>query len=156
MTHTEHTTQPALPRRASFWASHIGNFISQKISARIKRLIFLSSVVGFLKDISSPDKDMLVKLNKVLKLAHNDDAIILPFYVHSWLWKKCEINTAIEINGQQVPLYRLLDMRLNTASFDNIAAYFIEKAPKWIIYGPEKTIAHDLEVLFSTIPALRH
>lgn len=145
---------PKSGKRPSFWARHISPFLSQKISARVKRMVFLSSVVGLLENITTPDKEMLEKLNAVLKLAHNQDAIALPIYVHSWLWKECDVNTCVEIDGQSVPLFKLLETKMSGEGFKKVAAYLMNIAPNWMVYGSEQVIAKDLELLFDNAPRL--
>ncbi len=152
------TTQPAsqgMHRQDAFWLRTIRQFLSERISARIKRLIFLSSVFGLVGNVNNPSKDTMSKLNTVLKLAHNNDAIAFPMYIHSWLWRNCDPNLKVQIDGETVSLADLLrnvteatDMTWQGSQFKLLAEYLTQIAPQWIVYGPTQMIAKDLEVLF--------
>lgn len=153
MSTIEHTHLPE--RRRSFWMQKIGNFLCQRISGRVKRLIFLSSVFGLIENVSAPSKDTLSKLNKVLRLAHNNDAIAFPIYIHSWLWSNCEPTRKVLIDDSEVSLTELLSdinecslRETHAGVFNKLAKYLSNIAPEWIVYGPTQMIAKDLEVLF--------
>lgn len=141
--------------KQSFWMKKLGNFLCQRISGRVKRLIFLSSVFGLIENINAPSKDTIQKLNTVLKLAHNNDAVAFPIYIHSWLWSNCEPNRRVLIDNSEVSLSELLSdisemdfQEEQTTVFNKLAKYLSNIAPEWIVYGPTQMIAKDLEVLF--------
>lgn len=140
----------------SFWSRIISRYLSRKFSMRLKRMIFLSSVLGLLEDIQKPDKEMMSKLNDILKLAHHKDAIAFPFYIHSYLWRNCNTDICLSVGGQQIPLTELSGSSMTTTNYLTLARYLIKSAPRWMIYGSEYTVAHDLEVLFKSVPDLLH
>lgn len=132
----------------SFFKRHLTKFLCEYVPWRIKRLIFLSSVIGFIEGIREPDKEYVQKLNEILKLAHHDDAIALPMYIHSWLWKKCDDEVSIEINGVDAKVTDLAKIQIPPLYFSKIASFLISNAPAWIVYGNVETVAKDLEILF--------
>ena len=139
-----------------FWSRLINRYLTRKFSLRFKRMIFLSSVLGLLENIQTPDKEMMSKLNEILKLAHNNDAIAFPMYIRSFLWRNCDVETCLSVDGRQVPLTELSGSRMTTANYLALARYLINSAPKWMVYGSEQAVAQDLEILFKSVPKLFH
>lgn len=153
-THHSHDVRRA--KGPSFWSRLINRYLTKKFSLRFKRMIFISSVLGLLENIQTPDKEMMSKLNDILKLAHNNDAIAFPMYIHSFLWRNCDTETCLPIDGRQVPLTELSGSNMTVANYHALARYLINSAPRWMIYGSEQTIAKDLELLFKSVPQLLH
>ena len=139
-----------LQKGISFWRQYFINLLCEKLPSRIKRLIFLSSIMGVVERVDTPDQEMLSKLNTVLKLAHKNDALLFPMYIHSWLWKNCQVKDCINIDGRQVQITSLTHTLIPQSSFGTIAEYLISKAPKWIIYDSTQAIAKDLQLMFDS------
>lgn len=117
-------------------------------------MIFLASVVGLLENIHTPDKALLAKLNDVLKLAHRNDAIAFPILIHSYIWKNCDMETCLPIDGKLVPLAKLSSSHMTIPHYRALARYLMLSSPRWMIYGSENQIADDLQMLFKNIPEL--
>lgn len=143
-----------LSYKASFWGQIFSRFLMEHIPSRIKRLIFLSSIIGMIERVETPDQEMLNKLNEVLKLAHNNEAMVLPFHIHSWLWKKCDPEASIEVNGQNICMINIANANLGKTGFLQVAEYLISKAPEWIVYDSNQVIAKDLELVFKNITTI--
>jgi hypothetical protein len=116
------------------------------VPRRFKRMIFLSSIVGAVKDIKNPDKATLDKLNHLLHLAHNNNAIAFPMYIHSWLWKQPICTQRIQLQSTEVSIKDIGKSVLNRLDVVCLAKYFIENAPLWLIYSTDRLIAKDLEI----------
>jgi hypothetical protein len=119
-------------------------------------MIFLSSALGLIENINNPDNEMLIKLNKVLRLAHDKNAIKFPMAIHSWLWKRRINDQFITVDGKQI-LYRDLIDSANAEAIDfsKVAKSLIDIAPPWTVYSRLPTIAKDLEVMFKNVHQLR-
>lgn len=144
----------ALYKKAPFWHQFFSRFLTDHVPSRIKRLIFLSSIIGMIKKVETPDQEMLNKLNDVLKLAHNNEAMALPIHIHSWLWKNCDLNTSIKIDGKDLSITNIAEANLGRNSLIQVAEYLVSKAPEWIVYGSEHAIAKDLELVFKNVSYL--
>lgn len=131
----------------SFLRKHLSKFLMHKVSPRIKRLIFLSSVFSLFENTTTASDATLTKLNSVLKLAHNQDAIAFPMYIRSWLWNECEPQKKILVNGEELSLGELLQQQRTPEVLEKIAAYLMSIAPSWIVYSDNKSIAKDLDIL---------
>lgn len=151
---THHSHDVLRAKRPSFWTRLITRYFNKRFSTNFKRMIFLASVVGLLEDIKSPDKALMAKLNSVLKLAHNNDAIALPILIHSYLWKNCDTDTFLPVNGKMIPLSEISRSEMSASNYRALARYLISSAPRWMVYGSEQTIASDLENMFKNVPQL--
>lgn len=151
---THHSHDARRTKGPSFWTRLITRYFNYQFSTHFKRMIFLASVVGLLEDIKSPDKATLAKLNNVLKLAHHNDAIALPILIHSYLWKNCDTDTCLPVNGKLTPLSELSGSEMSASNYRALARYLIASAPRWMVYGSEQAIAEDLEKLFKNVPQL--
>lgn len=156
MTSTTVTPPATLNRskKPSLFNRLFTRYVNHRFSKQFKRMIFLASVVGLLENIHSPDKAMLAKLNEVLKLAHHNDAIAFPILIHSYLWKNCDMDTRLPVNGESVPLSKLSGSHMTLSHYRALARYLMLSSPKWMIYGSENQIAEDLEMLFKHMPNL--
>ena len=151
---TRHTHDARRAKGPSFWTRLITRYFNYSFSTPFKRMIFLASVIGLLENIHSPDKATIAKLNNVLKLAHHNDAIALPILIHSYLWRNCDKDTRLPVNGQLVPLSELSGSEMSPSNYRALARYLVGSAPRWMVYGSEQTIAEDLEKLFKNVPQL--
>lgn len=134
--------QPSIIKRV------IHNTLDRRIPRRFKRLIFLSSVLGVIKGLKKPDADAIDKLNRALHIAHNKDAMLFPMQIHSWIWRDRLESLDIELDDRIVSVTTLSQTKLDNSDFFRIALYFIEHAPKWLIYGSIRQIAADLQTMF--------
>ncbi len=144
----------ALAKKAPFWRQFMSRFLMDHVPSRIKRLIFLSSIIGVIEHVETPDQEMLNKLNTVLKLAHNNEAMALPIHIHSWLWKDCDLESSFNVEGKELNITSIASANLNKSGFLKVAEYLISKAPEWIIYDSEQAIAKDLEIVFKNVPCV--
>lgn len=151
---THHSHDARRAKGPSFWSRLITRYFNQRFSTQFKRMIFLASVVGLLENIHSPDKAMMAKLNEVLKLAHHNDAIALPILIHSYLWRNCDKDTCLPVNGHLTPLMELSGSEMSASNYRALARYLMGSAPRWMVYGSEQRIAEDLEKMFKNVPQL--
>lgn len=133
---------------SSFLKRLLCSTLDRHTPRRFKRLIFLSSVIGVVKGMKSPDEGAIEKLNEVLRIAYNKNAMQFPMQVHSWIWNDRLRTLDIELEDRIVSVTTLTQTKLDEQDFIHIAHYFIDNAPKWLIYGSIRQIAKDLETLF--------
>ena len=133
-------------RPKGFVSRVIHRFLKYRLSCRIKRMIFLSSLLGFTKCKDLPSIDTIIKINEVLGLAHDVEAIKLPIFIRTWLWNH-EFDEEITVSNRRILLSQFYDIQLSRNEFERLADYIISKAPDWLIYAGKDTICNDLESL---------
>lgn len=134
------------PIKRSLWGRIKHHVLNYKLSNRIKRLIFLSSFFGYIKRDDGLSIETMVKLNSVLTLAHNVNAMEFPILIRTWLWDH-ELEEGIKLGDRYIVLSEFYKNTFSRSDFDGIADFLISKAPSWMIYGPRETISKDLECL---------
>ena len=149
--HCEAEPQTKKPGRISGWLDRL---LKKKLSYRLKRMIFLSSVLGLVENIQHPDNELLSKLNSVLKLAHDKQALKFPIMIHSWIWRRQKDNV-IYLDGRAVPISELVNLHEGDVDFDQIAAYLFNAAPDWVVYSKFPTVSEDLRKLFDEVKEMK-
>lgn len=128
--------------------------LKKKLSYRLKRMIFLSSVLGLVENIQHPDNELLGKLNTALKLAHDKQALKFPILIHSWIWRRQRGNV-ININGREILMSDLLQLKDQDLDFDQVASYLFHAAPEWVVYSKLPAFSEDLKKLFHSVKDLK-
>lgn len=111
--------------------------LTTKLPTRTKRLIFLASFTAMVENTTSLSSQAVSKLNHLMALATNEAAIQLPVRLSAAIW-----------NGK-----RLEDFcggcchSLECMSYEQrgeVCRRISEMAPKWLHYGAEDDIVHDI------------
>lgn len=145
------TSRESAPTSLSF-KSIFHKALQLYLPTKTKRLIFLSSVVASIENVTNPDKELLSKLNELLCLSHEKEAINLPMYVHGILWKN-------EIKSIKCPscfdgigsVCDVKEMQLTKPQIRALSNVIINKTPPWMIYGTRKEIRDDLSIVFQNL-----
>ena len=136
----------------SKWFEHIAEV---KLSNRLKKLIFIASTIGLIKNEKSPEQKLLDKVNDVFSIAKGSAGIGLPMAAKGLIWRDICDRPIGEINGE--PIYATcIDKREFTSEErNNLIQFFIDRAPKWLRYDTEQVMKSDLEKIINNLPALR-
>ena len=130
-------------------------FLGQVLPKRMKRLIFVSSFIAHIKNSTNPDKELLSKINKLLLLSSNDDALLLPVQLHQQIWQKVVLKDVltdknIEIDDiSQIASYSFKKPQIRTLSEE-----IIRVIPNWLLYGSKTQIRSDLICIFQNMDIL--
>ena len=142
-------------QRPSLWTQLIYFFI-ERTSRRFKRLIFLASVLGQLGIQRMHETTITVKLNRVLKIAHNDDAIKFPMYVHSWIWMFGNEAPQVQMGRESILLPSIDITSLTHREIRYLADFFYTHAPSCLIYSSRAVMYKDLERLIRNVKSMRN
>lgn len=137
----------------------ISNYIAKKVGMylprKIKRLVYVSSILALIDDIKAPSNEITRKLNVVLGLGSNDSSIALPMYIHSFIW-----STVIKEHREEFDKFRL-SIKSNqesgyptTNSYKEVISFFCNNAPEWLRYGSAELLSQDLKTMFNIMPML--
>lgn len=108
---------------------------------RMKRLIYVSSILAVVNNSLQLDRDMVVRLNEVLKLAHTTVASMrLPIQLSKVIWKNSEL---FKTHFEALKQASLKD----ACAIDSIRI-IVDATPDWMAYNTKEEIANDLITLF--------
>lgn len=137
----------------NFFTRFLARLAEVKLSRRLKRLIYISSIFGVIKQIKDPDMTLITKLNEIFKVARYPDAFIFPMYIKSMIWKSAATRSVI-INNKEVPVAGLKCRGLNNEEREEIGVYFAANAPEWLRYGSNTVMVSDVSLLLKQIDLL--
>lgn len=131
-------------------------FLSNIFSPRVKRMIFLSSFLAYVQGTNHPDKELLVKLNKLLNLAQLDDAVMAPSMLNQKIWgATLPRDEPLGNSGIMLKeLDQIQDYKIFVSQARKISDSVIKNAPEWLRYGSNKQIRSDLITLLTNYKAL--
>lgn len=147
MTTTFDQINPTKARGENWILKKFHQFLKHKLSTRIKRMIFLSSLLGFTRSKDLPSIDTIIKINEVLGLAHDVDAIKLPIFIREWVWNH-EFQEDILVSNRRIKLSQFYDLELSKNELERLVDYIISKTPDWLVYASRDIVSYDLKSLY--------
>lgn len=129
------------------WYHKLGTWVLIKyLPARAKRLVFLACVFAYVTDMDMPSDETIHKLNKVLNLSHDDDAIKFPVMIRHVIWKSLDQPIILE-DGREVKTFKDIIQTKEDQMFDQVVRILIDRAPAWTKYGSDKVVFNDLQLM---------
>ncbi len=132
---------------------YVYKWLYKKIPKRVKRLIFVSSVLGLLDMDKKITNELIMKINALLRVAHNSDAMYFPIAVKSFIWKKIINNPVLDIDGVQYKITDISTIKNIDSHFDSLAKFLLESMPEWLVYGSSSLMEYDIQVLCQKVLA---
>lgn len=119
-------------------------------SERGKRIFFIATLQAQLRGSSDLDDVELSKINSVLHLFSDKDALNLPFALYELVWQK----RGIDQLAQELVAAKDADLRMQMEIARSVSARIIEASPKWMRYGKgdTKKMMDDLLQLLTIQP----
>ena len=120
--------------------------VSQKIlPRRTKRLILYASLTAQLRQQSELDTQTLVKLNDVMRLSGEVDAMKLPAYLREAIWRGRE---QIDIPDS------FFSRHPDPKDMDNTVKTLSQAIPQWLRYDRDPEIVKELRKYFTHVSEL--
>jgi len=147
--------------RRGFFGTRIASALARSCSRRVKRLIYISSIMGLLEQVKDPDMQVVGKLNEIFKIAKHPEAFTFPMYIKSFIWKDVG-NMAVQVDEQtSLAIPQILSCDLSTRECTAIGEHFAKRAPAWLKYASLELMVEDVVRLvhqlksFHAQPAMR-
>ena len=123
------------------------NIIGKVLPNNTKRIVLLSTLAANIVDIKYGDDEIIHKLNDLLLLCNDDNALKLPITLSKVIWK-------YDDTGELSNIY----YRYNNSTFivKGIVTKIISKIPKWLMYDNTDIVKIDIEELLNACNTLRH
>jgi len=117
-----------------------------------KKIIMLSSVAARIRDTTDPDRDIAAKLNHVLALSNDDDALLLPMQLSRRIWSSpIQINCSTKAESEFKDLNDFHLMPLSSTQIRIVSDQIVKNTPDWLRYGSNREMKKDvLKVLMSS------
>lgn len=120
---------------------------------KVKRMIFVSSLAAYLRDIDQPEDEVLQKLNSVLKLSSDYRAMRFPIVFHSYIWDSFDTGTitdkGIACESDTLKGFRLVGLSKPQARI--VTDKIIDYIPDWLRYASKNQTRNDVYRLFVTL-----
>lgn len=124
---------------------------------KVKRLIFISSITGYLRGIQTPESALAERLNALMNMGNRSNSLLFPIMFNSQIW--CEFNPDHELKCRGLNYHDLIKFKEGTAtSMKNLRILsnaFIDNSPHFLMYGSKKEMRSDLMRLFKNIQGLQ-
>lgn len=121
------------------------------ISNKFKRLIYISSLIGVFSEIDNPDKELVEKLNNLLRLANTSNSIASNMKVHSIIWGENFSKNKLDINGQVVNIGEVFKKERSMYDYRCIAEKIADLSPEWLRYGSRAQMSRDVITMIDEI-----
>jgi hypothetical protein len=112
--------------------------LDRHLPERTKRLLFLASFSAQLKAPQEFNGEMLHKLNKMLELSTDDAALKFPIHISHAIWRNRPLELGVRIDSKALP---------DQTEVRGIGLRIVSAMPKWLRYGDECKMLHDVERL---------
>ena len=128
----------------------IANTFNKMLSNHMKRLVFISSLVGLVYQVKDADMKVITKLNNVFKLADHAEAMQLPVRVKSVIWKDKDLNV-LGKSGKVIHLSDVQLAKLEKEDVERLSTQVASQAPWWLKYSDYEAMKADVVKLFLQI-----
>ena len=114
------------------------------LSWKIRRLIFLSSLYGVVRDVNHVDKENAKRLVKALNIAIRPDSVQLPVAVKSVIWSH-RVEEGIYVGGRHLHVQDLGSHEVKDGEREELAKWVIKKMPDWLHYAKSAQMLYDVK-----------
>lgn len=129
----------------------LNRLLYKALPRRIRRLVFIASVVGYLHDSVNVPDALIDKLNRLLNLAHDPNAIRFPIVIHNVIWRSLKEVSLAEHGIVASSLKEYIKNLKTEEEISQLADLLIENAPCWTLYEKPEVIEKELKVLLHAI-----
>lgn len=124
-------------------------FLDKTLPPKVKRLIFISSITGYLREIHTPESALAERLNNLMNIGNRSNALLLPIMFNSKIW--CNFNPTTELKLKGIIYKDLIKFNNPKTSMKDLrilSNMFITNSPIFLRYGSKKMMRNDLIHLF--------
>ncbi len=143
-------TNTSSVREGGFIYNQLSVLFNKLFSRRMKRLVFISSIVGLVYKVKDPDIKVISKLNAILDLANSPQAMELPYRVKSVIWKDKDLNI-LGHDGKAIHIEDVKTFEMDSTDIDNLSTQVVSQTPWWLKYSSTEVMCSDLKTLFKQI-----
>lgn len=135
-------------KKPSFISKCLKNLAMKRLPSRMKRLMFISSALGFLYKVNASNMEVINNLNDILNVTKNPSAMAFPMYIKDVIWSDLS-DDKIVINGRTMTISSIDLTSLSNNERADIADYFATNIPYWLRYSDIISIRNDLLLILN-------
>lgn len=127
----------------------VPSILGKVLSKRTKRIIFVSSFIAHIQNCQSSNKTLLSKLNTLMELSSDDNALDLPMRFHNRIWANAQIDEIFrEKNLQLLSINEIVHMEFSSPQIRTMSEQIVKTTPDWLKYDSNTKMRADLIKLF--------
>lgn len=142
-------------KRPGIVSRYFSNVARTKTPRKVKRLIYLSTILGMLQNQKDPDIELVKKLNEIFQVARDPNAYLFPMHIRSMIWKG-HCGSTIKLVRGVVPITEIKNLNLTDTDATDIGVYFAEHSPEWIRYGSNDLLISDVKKMLQQLMDYNH
>ena len=126
------------------------------LPSNVKRLIFISSITGYLRGIQTPQSALAERLNKLMHIGTRSNSLLFPIFISSSIWSDFDPDKKLKEKG--LVFSQVINSKDNHVSMKDLrilSNVVIENSPEFLRYGSKKEMRGDLIHLFKNINGLQ-
>jgi len=127
--------------------------VSETLPRRVKRLMYVASVLGVVIQNKAPDPSLLEPLNKELKLALNAPGLMFPIYIYGFIWKGKEDRT-VELSTGKTKVTSVRIPEATDMDLWKLSAFFSRNVRSCLQYGSHELMAADVYEMLAILKLL--
>lgn len=133
----------------------IPNVLGKVLPKRAKRMIFVSSFIAHIQNCRPSDKTLLSKLNLLMQLSADDNALDLPMRLHNRIWGNIQVEEILrDKNLALTSIDEIVHMQFITPQIRTISEEIVKATPEWLKYDSNTKMRADLIKLFKNLGEL--
>lgn len=118
-------------------------FLLSKITSQHgKRILFITSLYFQVVRIERMKAEIITKLNEVMGLTSNEDALRFPAKIRGVVWSNTDLTAALS--------EEVLDKDISEDRAREISEHVVDIAPKWVRYGRRADMVTDVMTLIQS------
>lgn len=133
-------------KRPSFFGRGFLGVMRTVFSWKTRRMIFLSSIYGYILNVRTPDREHAEKLSKVLNVARKPEALELPIAIKSVIWRN-RMPSGVEVEGRTLQISDLARNDLSDQECNTFIKLIVDSMPDWLQYAKKPQMQYDLKQL---------
>ncbi len=124
-------------------ARSVMEFLLSKITSQHgKRILFITSLYFQVVRIERMKAEIITKLNEVMGLTTNEDALRFPATFRGVVWSNTDLTAALN--------EEVLDKDISEDRAREISEHVVDIAPKWVRYGRRADMVTDVMTLIKS------
>ena len=140
---------------AEWIGGNIAPPIVRTLDARMKRLVTIASLFGYVFNLKKRDTDVELRLSRVMDLTDNANSLTLPILHHDMIWKIAEKegNTKALLKAKEI-VAQAMSCNISDRDVQSCADIFINNLPPYLQYAGFDEIKVDIVQFFKSLPII--
>lgn len=127
--------------------------LSRVLPPKVKRMVFISSLAAYIKQLDEVDDYMADQLNLILGLTDDSRNLRLPMHFSTSLWKGSDKELLETAHCSRISDLTLRGLTLSESR--KVANIIISRAPKWLIYTSKTKLREEIYKLFLSLEIIQ-